>query len=187
MIRLSQNIFSQLPTKTQLFIGAEFKAVVVGLDHHGLIYRLIFSCHRGTTFYTLLWKSQHFMGDGFKPTAKIKFSQFCEKLDTCEGLSLKPMLSVTPIWANRWKPKRYWHPTLYEYLCFPKWVSKPFKAFALKRMEVFLYYFLIWRAITNRYPPINSILHNVGIELSWCKFQSFNIKGSGIFRPHVGN
>ena len=136
MIRLSQNIFSQLPTKTQLFIGAEFKAVVVGLDHHGLIYKLIFSCHRGTTFYTLLWKAHILQAIGLNPLQDLRF--FVLKWN-----NISPKLGINYIfafqngWANILK-RSLWN----------EWKS-------------FLYYFLIWRAITNRYPPINSILHNV--------------------------
>lgn len=64
------------------------------------------------------------------------FIHFSGKLNTLQVLSLKPMLSVMPIWAYRWKLKRYKRFALYEYLYFPKQVSKPFKAFALKRIEV---------------------------------------------------
>ena len=32
--------------------------------------------HGGATFYTLLWKTRHFMGDWFKPTARFKVLRF---------------------------------------------------------------------------------------------------------------
>lgn len=32
--------------------------------------------HRGATFYILLWKTQHFVGDGFKTIARFKVFRF---------------------------------------------------------------------------------------------------------------
>lgn len=57
-----------------------YKVYISKLDHHGLINPYIHIdlqlYHRGTTFYTLLWKTQHFVGAEFKPIARFKVFRF---------------------------------------------------------------------------------------------------------------
>lgn len=65
--------FLQLPTKTYLFIGAEFKTVAVGLDHRGLICYSMLLYHSGTTFYTLLWKTHILQAIGLNPSQGLRY------------------------------------------------------------------------------------------------------------------